>query len=135
MIFRRRGNAQQYFARGWSEPEENHVWTSGENSRLAFMAAEPASDIVFDLDAMPYVVRDILPKQRLNLYINFARVDCFELERPSRLSCSVPKRLFVGGVNIVDLHLPDARSPNDLGEGVDTSVLGLAVASASLTPT
>ena len=129
------GNAGVYLAGGWSKPEDRITWTNSKTAELVLPVSASRRIIKLRLFAGTYLKPGILDRQTVKLYINrqpaarwildtqdFGIHEAFLPIDITRDSSSI----------IVTLEMPDAVSPNAIGDGDDARQLGLAAGWVSL---
>jgi hypothetical protein len=122
-----RGNATSYCKSGWSDPEAGLIWTNGINSRLVMSIVPPTADITLVINCSPFTAKGVIEEQELHLYVNFLRVDFQTIAGEKTLELSIPKHVFSEPLCTIDLYIPSARSPAELGLNPDIRRLGLAI--------
>ena len=111
---------------GWSVPESEFCWSEGRKLRLIWSLAEPhLTELRFEI--MPFLAPvEGLGRQRVMLSLNgrqLAELELTELKREI-FQVSIPDDL-ANEQNVLELNLPDAASPYELGLGEDTRLLAL----------
>lgn len=127
VMFSDEGNARIYQISGWNTAEQEFTWTQGRSALLAFELPSNDRDAELVLDVIPYLAGN-LSQQRLEIYLGGEFLNSWELSSPTSVTCLVPKRL-IGREIQIELRCLDAVSPTELGAGVDTRQLGVAVRS------
>lgn len=122
-----RGNAASYCKSGWSDPEAGLIWTNGINSRLTMSVTPPTGDITLVLNCSPFTAKGVIEEQELHLYVNFLRVDFQTIAGEKTLEITIPQYVFSQPLCNIDLYIPSARSPAELGLNQDIRRLGLAI--------
>lgn len=113
---------------GWSSPEPEFTWTNGTESRLSLPALSPEKSYLLRLIGSPFVVRNLLPKQRLDVLVNNVPIGFAEFKETAVIECPIPGRILVAGEPvIVTLQMPRASRPKDLGRSEDDRLLGFAM--------
>jgi len=129
------GQAHIYRTRGWSNPEGNIIWTDGRIAELVLPIRPTQRPIRLQLFAGAYLKSGVLNKQRVRLSINGQPITDWVLTRRDFEihEAVVPAgRVRDSGSIIVTLEMPDAASPESIGDGNDLRRLGLAVGWLSL---
>ena len=116
--------------KGWSVPETWGTWSEGADAEITLRVMPDTHAVV--LDASAFVMPPTLT-QRVIVSINgeqvlstrLTQVQDNRLEIP--LSTAIRETLGKGGLLKLQLHLPDAVSPQQLGLNGDSRVMGLGL--------
>ena len=132
------GNAKPYMTSGFAAAEELLTWTDGKNVTLEMDVDDPEVDICLTLRCFPFISREKVRFQEIHVYVNYHRLGFAEV--PSNdfsmqdLTFDIPRGLIPSGRLNIQLFLPLAASPFELGSGDDLRRLGLAIESLCLAP-
>lgn len=121
--------AEPFLGNGWAEPEDGARWTDGRRAEIVFALDAPGrADRVLELDAEPFVKKDVLPAQRVRFAFNDGPAGEAALARYGRRAVVIPLRASAQRrANLVALSLLDARSPASVRQGRDRRLLALRV--------
>jgi hypothetical protein len=130
------GQGIRLLGTGWSAPEaEGFVWSDGPEAELLFSIATPARDVVCRLELMPFIAQGAVEQQRVEFYFNHFRVGYAELSAGRHIiAVYLPRELFMLRTAVLNLHIPGARSPLELGLSADERRLGIALWSFQIAP-
>jgi hypothetical protein len=119
-----------YLLEGWARSEEKFTWTAAEQCTIRLPNLRGDGRFIVRLVASPFVVKQRLPVQRVELLMDDVRVGACELRDISVIEAEVPSEL-LGDDNrlTVTLRLPTAARPNLVSESQDDRLLALAVRS------
>ncbi len=123
--FGRDGEAGFGVREGWSAPEPEFCWTTGEASRveLPLPAVLPSDGLVLEVALAAFH-----HPQRLSLRVGECRLAECVVRGATVLAVPVPAGLLDGQAALVlSLHHPDAVRPCDVSASADDRRLGLAV--------
>lgn len=117
-------------ASGWSTPESWGTWSQGQQARIDLRVRPDSHSIVLDVMAF---VQPQHPSQRVIVSLNgeqvldtrLTQLQDNHLEIP--ISAALRQRLAVDDRLMIDLQLPDAISPQQLGLNDDSRVMGLGL--------
>ena len=129
--FGRDGNAADFYAYGWSVPEDGFTWTDGLAAGLVLPAPKAPHGLYIELFFGVHGPQNGTGSQRLIMSVNGLEVGQSRVKGRMRLAWRVPplgkmdRRLLIG------LALPDAEKPV---HEKDPRVLGLAVTSLRIMP-
>ena len=130
-------DAEQYLGSGWSYPEKGWIWTDAASSSIILPMNTPQSDLILTLQFSPFLLKNTLDHQRLNIRVNGHLVANFTISEPGsqNVVVRVDQSLMEGDRQTLTFELPDATSPYEKGISGDTRTLGIAVQTVSLAPT
>jgi hypothetical protein len=120
-------HAEPYLGQGWSVPQAGVRWTSGPRAEFVFNLDEP-NVRALRMRIQPFVVPGRLERQRVIFVLNGTPFRRMVLHKATSVlaTVEVPREL-LREHNVLELQLPDATAPAQLGLGVETAALGLAV--------
>ena len=137
LVFGRHGNAGGCLLQGWAAPEDGFTWAVGPLAafRVALPPLRAGSAVMLELDVNPFVVPEVTSGQRLMVTVNGALMGSARVACDGMLGFRIPAEV-VGASRLllVELRMPDARRPVDLGFNDDTRVLGFMLRSAAVMP-
>lgn len=133
--FGRDGNAAGFVGGGWSYPEAALRWMIGEESELRLPGfADGGVGARLCLHVLPHVWGEVLPRQRLEIFVNGLAVGAFEVRAEMVLECAIPAGVLRGGdENIVRLRHPDFAAPVQVSGSPDTRLLAVAAVKFDIT--
>ena len=126
IIFGIEGNAFPYQQYGWSSPEDGFTWTFGKEAELLMEVKTTQSNLTLTADIHPFLVPEILIKQRVNLYINEKKVGAWNVSHSGEYSITYPAKFIKNKSMKIIFELPDAISPERMNVGSDIRPLALA---------
>jgi hypothetical protein len=136
--FRPNGRGAAYQAEGWSLPEEAGTWTNGPQASLAARLVEwPADDMILQIAAYPFLVKDRHPSLAVEVLANGVVVDRWSYRYPgdnARVirSARIPASLLAASpVLKIELQIDQPVVPMAMGISTDDRQLGLFVSSVS----
>ncbi|HEY2014103.1 MAG TPA: DUF6311 domain-containing protein [Bryobacteraceae bacterium] len=130
--FDQQGNSADYILDGFSIPEPWGLWTEGKLARLGFRLAEdPGPDVTFAISSYAYIGLKH-PIQEAQVVVNGQAIGKFSFMQSGAAETRVmriPREALMagGGEVIMELHLPNAISPTEVGEPADGRHLGLGL--------
>ena len=118
---------QAFLGDGWSGPEGAFRWTDNIKSEILFALDNVHAEIL-DLKLHPFLAPGRLGAQRLIIKMNGRPVADLVLSDPDSkvYSIRLPKDV-LDAKNVLQLEVPDARSPQELGISKDSRRLGIAM--------
>lgn len=119
---KKNATAVKYFQKGFSEIESGHVWTKEQEVELKFDCGPIKDNLKFEFQYSAVNNNH----QRCYIYVNGNLVESYLAEKNETKAIVIPKEYVSDGKIDIVFSLPDARSPLELGIGVDTRDLGLA---------
>ena len=128
-----RGEGASYRLDGWASPEEKFTWTAATDSLIRLPAMPPDGKIIFRLVGGPFVSKNRLEAQHVELLLGGELIGACDVRDFSVLECDLPRHLLHDNESVVlTLHLPDAALPRAVNGANDDRLLALAVASIAV---
>jgi hypothetical protein len=127
----------QYLHSGWSGLESWGVWSTGRRSALRFTLPtdETPTNLVLTADFRAFLKPEH-PTQTVAIYLNdqlLAEVKFSLARNREKYFWEVPSTAWnVDGVNTLEFHVSDPKSPQTLGYSSDTRALGIGLLSFSI---
>jgi hypothetical protein len=137
--FRANGRGAAYQANGWALVESSGTWTSGARASLRAQLVDwPSDDMIVQISAHPFLVRDHHPSLAVKVTVNGVAVERWTYRYPEDngwavRSARVPVSLLAGSPILqVELEIDEPAVPEALGvHPTDDRQLGLLVSSVS----
>lgn len=120
---------------GWSQPEPHHCWSETRQAFLRFVVEPVATQVNVALLLEAY--RSVNPAgQSVLVSCNGCPVVALQVTDAATHVIPIPYTVHLGlHVIILQLEMPDAVSPQSLGDSGDTRLLGIQIRAACLSPT
>jgi hypothetical protein len=136
---RSNGNGMVYLAEGWALPEDIGTWSNGPRASLtAKVVGWPADDMILQISARPFLVRDRHPSLAVEVTANGAVVDRWSYRYPEDnaqvvRSARIPALLLAASPILqIELQIDEPAVPMAMGvHPTDDRQLGLFVSSVS----
>jgi hypothetical protein len=109
--------------------DPSSAWTTEQTVRISF-GASPCLDVHLEINAYTDA-HNLRSRQRAFLYMNGSFVGFVTFDGDQRLRFPVPGNNLRAEANELQIALPDAASPKQLGIGTDERVLGIALVEIS----
>jgi hypothetical protein len=123
----------QYLLEGWARAEEKFTWTAAERCTIRLPTLPDAGRFVVRFTASPFVVKQRLPFQEVELVIGGVLVGTCEVRDISVIEAEVPADLPRDGKPVtITLRLPSAMRPNTISDSKDDRLLALAMRSMTV---
>lgn len=133
--FRKGGNGGRFTAAGWSDPEADFRWMTGEVSELSLEPGLPNGDYILEFDLTPFVNPPGITAQRLTVSVDGTVVGQSNVAVESRFGYHIPATLLADKpVTSIVLTHPDAMRPCDVRDSADSRLLSLAVTRMRISP-
>lgn len=117
--FGAQGNARPYMSSGFSSFGANGVWNDGFESVLTFKLKKTINkDMLFKVSLLPFLQPDLLPQQRIEVYMNSSYIDTWCIKQAKINVCTIkaPVSLLRDDRRVqFVLRFPDASSWHALG--------------------
>ena len=126
--------SEQYRGAGWSITETDYAWTDGPSATLQLPTSADPGPLTFAIRAYGLTQPPALLAQRVEVLANGTKVGEWEVgPTPAEYSVRIPAELTNGReVLMIELRLPQARSPASLGVNPDGRTLGICCYSIRL---
>ncbi len=116
IMFRSNADTDKYLISGWAKLGPSDVWTLGKVSRLAVLPppTSSGSHLKFVMTVIPYIVKKVVPKQRIVILINGKRVFRGELLEKTDIEFLVTPEMHRGKLIRIGIIHPDRVRPRDV---------------------
>ena len=108
------GNSSLFTVAGWSRPEREYTFNDGHEARLTVSKGFDSDRYDLSMDVWPFVVRDRLPVQHLEVMVGGTSVMQATVDSRERrvLRCEIPPDVVDGQETVeVIFRFPDAAAP------------------------
>jgi hypothetical protein len=131
--FGAKAGGDAYLVEGWARSELEFTWTADAEATIRLPCLRGEGRFIVRLVANPFVVRQRLPFQMVELLMGDIRIGSCTVRHMSVIEADVPRELVDGEKPItVTLRLPTAARPCELTESKDDRLLALAVRSLTV---
>lgn len=128
ITFGAKGSARTLSPIGFDFSEEtNFSWTTEPCSELEFELALPRKDFFIKISALPFLHSEKINHQQLSVFVNGLFFGTRVFHGNETHVFPVKRSAISGRTTRLQLMLPTAKSPSDLGISADIRVLGLAI--------
>ena len=133
--FDKESNTNIFMTSGWSQAEQNFTWNNSKSTQLVLPIEPSDQDLVLEASLHPFIVPGKHDSQMVNVFINGNPIDqwMFTEEGEQEKTLIIPNSWTSQGVLSINLEMPDAKSPKELGVSEDARKLAIAIHSISLT--
>jgi hypothetical protein len=112
---------------GWGNPVNGRRWTIQRKVGLAFSLDRPEEAELL-ITVRPHLADGRIERQRVQVRLNGAPIIEHVLDQDEHVTLIIPLPLeHLRAENVLELNLPDARSPLALGVGCEEEERGLLV--------
>jgi hypothetical protein len=130
LAFGANGNSRSFTVDGWSRPEPQYTFNNGHEARLVLPKLFDSDRYELSIDVWPFVVRDRLPVQHIEIIVRGSPVMHAAADSRERrvMRCEIPPHV-VDGCESVDItfRFPDAAAPAGVNDdSSDTRILAFA---------
>ncbi|HSH40002.1 MAG TPA: hypothetical protein VK993_14610 [Chthoniobacterales bacterium] len=131
------GDSARFRTSGWSAPEHSGTWTNAASASMVFRIPPPHGSLLITARMYGHVKPPDLPFQPVLVYVNGRSVASWQVADEKVFTAVVPRDLVAngGGLMTLDLYLPRAMSPAQLGDGGDQRRLGIHCRDVTLSVT
>ena len=120
------GDSERFRGPGWSQTEQGFTWTEGGAASLSFRPPKPAQPVTLRMTLGGNVHLPNVPFQPVDVYANGEKIASWQVAEKKECVATIPENLIASRpVLTVDLQIPKAVSPSDLGQSADPRRLGL----------
>ena len=119
------GDSKRFCTSGWSRAEPAGTWTEGPAASLAFRVTPPEKGLMLSMTLTGHKHPPHLLQQPVELYVNGEKIGTWVVREAATHTALIPKQIAARGLLIVDLHLPKAFSPAEVGASADPRRLGV----------
>ena len=128
IAFGENGTGRDYQLDGWSVTERTFTWTNAAVSRLELPPVPLDELCVLQIIGNPYVVKDKLPFQQIEVSVNGTIVGEARAREIAVIECELPRHLLRDREPVeIALHLPTAARPKELSGIDDGRLLAFAL--------
>jgi hypothetical protein len=127
--FGAKGSAKPYLTKGWHIGEDQYTWTIAKTASLSLPAPTMAGPVILKLTMSALSSRNVATPQRLTVSCRGEVVGQFViggLHVYETVPVPIPRRLIDPASTLdLELRLPDAARPSDIGPSRDNRLLSL----------
>jgi hypothetical protein len=127
VTFGRNGTARNLNCTGIDFFEENQSWTSAPVAELDIQLPFAQQDVVFELDATPFVIPEVVAAQKVFIFVGGMFVGYCSLTDHDLRTFPVNRNVISGRAARLSLVIPTATSPSSLRMGEDVRELGICL--------
>lgn len=121
------GDGTKFLGAGWSSPETGHTW-SDKNSAVLLLKLEPTSEpLTVRMQLSGLKKAPELPFQPVEVFANGTKIADWEVGDEGEHTATVPAENITTGPLRLELKIPKATTPKQLGMGNDERVLGVSI--------
>lgn len=129
LTFTEQSTGVAYLLDGWSHPESWGTWSQGQQAQISLpLASAEINHLTLDLQPL---VGGRLRAQPVHLRINGVALESHQLHEATRITITLPEiirqQLQTTPLLQLELHLPKAISPTELGLGYDPRRLAVGI--------
>lgn len=125
VIFGEDGDSERFRVSGWSATEKEITWTDGPVAVLQFAGLPASTSFRLKMTLAALVNPPELPAQPVQVFANGEKVAEWQVVDKASFTALIPPKDDTTTLNI-ELRLPKAVSPKDLGISSDARVLGVS---------
>ncbi len=122
------GDGLGFLGAGWSSPESGHTWSDEMSAVLALKVEPSAEPLTVRMQLSGLKKAPELPFQPVELLVNGTKVADWQVGEEAEYTAALPAEIgATGGALRLELKIPKATTPKQLGMGNDERVLGVAI--------
>ena len=133
--FGERGMSHRHKKTGWSDPEPEHTWTDGVAASLSFRVDPAEVPLILSMTMSGLTKPPQLPFQPVDISVNGEKIGSWEVSELNTYTIVIPQKFVPTkepSTLTIDLYIPKATSPAELGMHADFRRLGLCVLDVKL---
>ncbi|MFN2507162.1 MAG: hypothetical protein ABR589_00120 [Chthoniobacterales bacterium] len=121
------GDSHRFCTTGWSFSERGFVWNDGPAASLTFSIAppQPPTDLLLTIKLGPMLAPPDLAVQPVDVYAHGEKVASWQVTEEGVYTAEIPQHLTIRGYLNIDLHMPKAIAPAEVGLGSDARRLAI----------
>jgi hypothetical protein len=120
--------SRKYLVAGWSAADRGLAfrWSEGRMARISLPIRRNAGALLLKFTMGGLVNPPALPSQRVHVVVNGRALAEWQVSTRADFTVAVPAELTNGWTELqIELQLPDAASPRELGHSADARQLGI----------
>lgn len=122
------GDGGPFLSSGWSSPEPGHTWSDKTSALLNLQVVATDSPLTLRMQLSGLTKAPELPAQPVEVLVNDAKIADWDVASETEYVAQVPAEAVRGGGALkIELKIPQATTPKQLGLGNDERVLGVAL--------
>ena len=122
------GDSERFRISGWSNTEKEITWTEGPTAVLKFAGVPATAPHRLKMTLSALTNPPQLPSQPVEVYANGEKIATWEVTGKAEFTALIPPRKEgQDGALTIELRMPKAVSPKELGLNTDPRVLGVSV--------
>jgi hypothetical protein len=127
IIFGQAGDSERFRTSGWSSTEKEITWTEGPIAVLQFAGLPPSTSLRLKMTLLPLTSPPRLPSQNVEVYANGQKIADWQISSKAEFTALIPPtREGPEAALTIELRIPQAVSPKELGLSDDPRVLGIS---------
>ncbi len=132
--FGKGGESETYRRSGWSDPEADFTWTTGQSANLLFGLSEADHPLKLRMKIGGFMHPPKLTAQPVEIFANDRKIAEWEVSDPKEFTAVIPTNLVADRAELtIEIRTPKAASLQSLGASTDSRVLGVNCFELSIT--
>lgn len=128
------GKSERFRGRGWAHTEQKHTWTEGQHAELRLHIAPTRHPLGIRMRIAGNRKPPELPHQPVEVVVNGRKVAEWQVAGLHDFIAIVPAEVLADRTEMkMELRIPRAVSPKDLGHSADPRLLGICVQEMQIT--
>lgn len=127
ITFGESGESERFRVSGWSSTEREITWTEGSSAILQFTGVPLSSSLRLKMTVLGLVNPPQLPSQPVEVYANGQKIAEWQVAGKAEFTALIPPKSEANEATLkIELKIPKAASPKELGLSDDPRVLGIS---------
>jgi hypothetical protein len=127
IVFGESGDSERFRVSGWSSTEKEITWTEGPLAVLEFTGLPSSTPLRLKMTLSALVNPPQLPSQPVEVYANGQKIASWEVTGKAEFTALIPPKREADEETLkIELRIPKAVSPKELGLNNDPRVLGIS---------
>lgn len=120
------GDSYRFTTSGWSQPEPTGTWSDGVAASLTLRLPAAKRPLRLSAKLSANIKPPVVDAQFVHVYVRGEKIATWRVADAAVFTALIPRQfVHSGGVVNIDLHIPAAVSPQQIGSGADPRRLGV----------
>ncbi len=120
------GDSYRFTTSGWSHPEPAGTWSDGVAASLTFRVPATKRPLRVSAKLSAHIKPPVVEAQFVHVYVRGEKIATWRVADAAVFTALIPRQFAgSGGLVNIDLHIPGAVSPQQIGSGADSRRLGI----------
>lgn len=127
VTFGQSGDSERFRVSGWSATEKEITWSEGRSAVLQFAGLPSSTSLRLKMTLAALTSPPQLPAQTVEVYANGQKIADWQVSGKAEFTALIPSQSATENTTLkIELRIPQAKSPKELGISDDPRVLGIS---------